>query len=403
MIRLFSCLIVMCFCIVNADAQKGVQFSNDFSNAFVRAYKEQKKVFLYFYADNCGACNHLQEEFSNTSIGNLYNKSFVNYKFNATRDGKKAAEYYNIFSFPTLLFVSDDGDPVYSVRGYREGSEIFEAGKIARKSGRDIKKLMDKKFKDNPTDTDHLYDYIEYQMVRQNFGKANKLTKEYLALRDQIPESVWMNFVLDYAYNPSSPAHDLLIAEKERFYKQFGKKVVDPIILGSILSENQQNQSNFGEQNLERAFINDALSKGFKSNDPSIKDYFFGYLFSNPQLMQTRFSRSQIGVHTKYAYYALENQKELLDTETLLRLSLYLLKYEQKESTMSNLNDLLVNQFKLNPQYGLLDMQSNVLYALGDEDLAVEKITEARALALSSGVRDYKPSVTTLKRQRILK
>ena len=412
MIRLVCFTIAVCFGIIQADAQadvqKGVQFNKDFSDAFVRADKENKKVFMYFYADNCPACNHLQEEFANTSIGNLYNQSFVSYRFNASRGGKNAAEYYNIYSFPTMLFVADNGEPVYSLKGYREGKQIFDAGKVARMTGREIKKLMDKKFKDNPTDTDHLYDYIEYQTVKQNFSKANKLTKEYLELRDQIEEPIWMNFVLDNASDPTSPAHDLLIAEKERFYKKFSRKQVDPIIWTSILRRGQENGAFFQEDELERAFVNDAQTKGYKSNDPYMRQFFYNYLFSNPQLLQSNFSRRQIDIHTRYAYYALENREEFLgqdfaDIETLLRTSIYLLRYEQKASTMGNLNDLLDSQFEQNPSHRILDMQANVLYALGNEELAIEKITEARELAAKTGIRDYKPSVTNLKKQRILK
>ena len=64
---------------------------------------------------------------------------------------------------------------------------------------------------------------------------------------------------------------------------------------------------------------------------------------------------------------------------------------------------MLDSQFEQNPSHRILDMQANVLYALGNEELAIEKITEARELAAKTGIRDYKPSVTNLKKQRILK
>lgn len=403
MIRLISIAAFLFFVFGTSTAQKGITFNNDFKNAFVNADKENKKVFIYFYADNCPGCDYLEEEFSNTSIGDLYNKSFVSYKFNGNTNGQRAAEYYNVFSFPTMIYVAADGDPVYSVRGYQDGKEIFEAGKMARRDGREIKKLMDKMYKDNPTDTDHLSNYIEYLMIRENFGKAKKLSKEYLNLRNNIDETEWMNFVLDYANDPSSYAHQVLLEEKEKFYKQFGKETVDPIIFGSIIYANLENQYTQSSNDQERQFIKSAVSKGYKPDDENLNMFYYNYLFSNPSLATTGVNGRDRDLHTKYALYVLENGTENVAREPLLLTSIFLLKYHQKQSTMSNLNDALANHHKKSPHYGVLDMQSVVLYSLGQEDLAVEKITQARELAMKSGIRDYRPSVTTFKKQGIIK
>jgi thioredoxin-related protein len=403
MMRLITVSAFLFFVSVSLHAQTGIKFNTDFKNAFSNAKKENKKVMIYFYADNCPACDYLQEEFSNTSLGNLYNKSFVNYKFNGNTGGKRAAEYYNVYSFPTMLFIANDGDPVYSLRGYREGKEIFDAGKMARRNGRDIKRLMDKKYKDDPEDTDHLYNYIEYQMVRGNFGKANKYSKEYLNLRDKIDDTEWMNFVLDYASDPTTYAHTVLLQEKDKFYKQYGREIVDPIIFGSILYEQAEKNFTRNAREQERAFLRSAASKGFKPDDSEVRMFYYNYLFTNPRLTVDGLSAKDRELHTKYALFALENGTEKVDRETLLRTAIYLLKYHQKQSTMSNLNDALDNRNKQTPNYGFLDMQSVVLYSLGQEELAVEKIQQARELAVSSGVRDYRPSVTAFKKQGIIK
>ncbi len=401
--RLITISAFLFFVSISLDAQTGIKFNTDFKNAFVNAKKENKKVLIYFYTKNCPGCDYLEEEFSNKSIGDLYNKSFLSYKFDANTNGKNAAEYYNVYSFPTMLFVASDGDPVYSMRGYKEGQEIFDGGKIARRNGRDIKKLMDKKYKDNPKDTDHLNNYIEYLMIRENFGKAKKLSKEYLNLRNNIEEAEWMNFVLDYASDPESYAHKVLLEERQKFYEQYGKEIVDPIIFGSIIYENAEKQFTRNATEQERAFLKSAASKGYKPDDEQVSMFYYNYLFSNAGLTVTRISGRDKDLHTKYALFALENEMKGVDMETLIRTSVYLLKYHQRQSTMSNLNDVLDNKHKQSPHYGLLDMQSVVLYSLGQEDLAVEKIQQARELAVRSKIRDYRPSVTTFKKEGIIK
>lgn len=391
------------FFLCQLSAQKGIQFSKDFSNAFLQADKEDKKVFIYFYTDNCQACEYLEDEFSNTSIGNLYNDSFINFKSNGRTSGKRTAEYFGIYSFPTLLFIDSNGEPDFSARGYRDGKGLFEVGKMARRPARDIKKLMERKYKDTPTDTDHLYDYIEYQMIRGNFSKANKLSKEYLELRHTIEESIWMNFVLDYANDQQTYSHDLLIQEKDKFYETFGRDVIDPIIWGSIIGANQNRGQFMGMHDFERAFTKEAVRKGYDADDEKLRRYYFNYLFSNSLITSQRLSNKERDLHTRYAFYAIENKEQKYDREIILRAAIYLVKYHQKDSTMSTLNDILASHFEATPHHSFLDMQSVALYALGEEDLAVEKILAARELAVSAGVRDYTPSVTLFKKQRILK
>jgi len=402
MIRLITVSTLLLFYALSGHTQTGITFNKDFSNAFIKARQEKKKVFIYFYADNCPACDYMSSEFANKSIGDLYNKSFVSYKYNGNAAGKRVAQYYGVYSFPTMLFVASDGDPVYSLRGAREGKEIFDAGKMARRNGRDIKKQMDKMYKDDKTDTDHLYNYIEYQMVRGNFSKANKLSKEYLNLRENIDKGEWMNFVLDYANDNTTHAHKLLLEERELFYKQFGKEIVDPIIWGSILYENAESQYGKSQSNQERAFIKSAVNKGYKASNPELRLFYFNYLFSDPSLSQGNVRGRDRDLYTKYALFVLDDRTETLDRETLIKMSIYLLRYHQKQSTMTNLNDALDNHFKRSPHYSVLDMQSVVLYSLGQEELAVEKIQHARELALKNKV-SYRPSITDFRKQKIIK
>lgn len=399
-------LLLFCFNIffVSLYSQtKGIQFRDDFSAAFKQADKEDKLVFAYFYVPNCNACDWLEEEFRNTSLGNLYNDSYLSYKLNASLNGKKMAEYFGVFTFPTLLFIHPSGEVRYSARGYRDGKAIFEAGKLARKSKRDIRNIMDDRYKKNPSDTDHLYDYIEYQFVRENYSKANKLIEEYLDQRSNIEENAWMNLVLDYGSDVDSPAHEVLLEEKDLFIDKFGKKLINETIWNSIIGKLGLRYDPNNISHFHGKFMEAVQRSGYEKSDVDLKLFYSEYIHTNPLLSQLRLSSKDKDVLTKYALESILVKDHKFDRKHLLSVGVHLLRFYQKQTAMAQLNDVVAYNHSLSPHYSYLDMQSLALYALGESDAAVEKITNARELALSTGVKNYKPSITEFKKLGILK
>lgn len=386
-----------------AQEEKGINFRSDFTSAFDIADNENKLVFMYFYVPNCRACDWLAEDFGNGSLGKLYNDHYLSYALDATGKGKKMAEYFGVFSFPTLLYVTPEGVVKYSARGYRDGKSIFDAGKLARKPIREIKKTMDGKYKSNPSDTDHLYDYIEYQFVRENYSKANKLIKEYLKQRDQIDQASWMNLVLDYAHDPESYSYEVLIEEKEAFIKQFGQKMIDETIWNSMIKKVNQRYDPSNFVRFENQFINEAVDGGYDPKDDGLVLFYSEYLHTNPLIDRVRLRSSDKSLLTKYALEAILIEDHVFSRKHLITMGVHLIRYYQKDNAMAKLNDVLAANFTETPHHSYLDLQSIVLYVLGEEDAAVEKIAAARELAISAGERNFKPSITEFKRMGIVK
>lgn len=382
---------------------KGIQFRDDFSNAFKMADQENKLIFAYFYMPNCNACGWLEEEFSNTSLGNLYNESFLSYKMDASQRGKEMAEYFGVFSFPTLLFIHPSGEVRYSARGFRDGKAIFEAGKLARKSKRDIKNIMDDRYKKNPTDTDHLYDYIEYQFVRENYSKANKLMKEYLDQRANIEENAWMNLVLDYASDVESPAHEVLIQEKDLFKEKYGKELINLTIWNSIIRKVSMKTDPNRISQFHGQFMKEIKESEYSLEDEDLILFYSEYIHLNPNINIIRLSAKDKDVLTKYALESILVKDHKFSREHLLTIGVHLIRFYQKQTAMAQLNDVVSYNHSLSPHHSYLDLQSLALYALGEEDAAVDKITQARELALSTGSKSFKPSITEFKRAGILK
>ncbi|PWJ59245.1 thioredoxin-like protein [Dyadobacter jejuensis] len=113
------------------NSEEGIQFQNDkWVNALAKAKQENKLVFLDVYATWCGPCKKLKKyTFSDSDVGNYFNKHFVNVALNAeVNEGAVAANFYGVNSYPTVLFVDGDGNVVKRHSGYLNAGELLKLG-----------------------------------------------------------------------------------------------------------------------------------------------------------------------------------------------------------------------------------------------------------------------------------
>jgi thiol:disulfide interchange protein len=75
------------------------------------AEKENKLVFIEFYADWCLPCQLLDEEvFNKKEVIRYFEKKFINYKVNIEKsNGPNIKLLFNTSKLPTLLFLNTEG------------------------------------------------------------------------------------------------------------------------------------------------------------------------------------------------------------------------------------------------------------------------------------------------------
>ena len=80
--------------------------------------KEEKKIFLYFYADRCTYCKKMEKEtFNDYSVASYINDNFIPIKVNSDREVKVALDF-DVKGLPSTWFIAENGERISSLPGY---------------------------------------------------------------------------------------------------------------------------------------------------------------------------------------------------------------------------------------------------------------------------------------------
>jgi thiol:disulfide interchange protein len=103
--------------ITSVSAQKEIQWQS-YSIGMPMAQKNNKAVFLHFYATWCSYCTKMEKEsFQNNAIIKRLNDNFISIKVDIEKQ-PNVAEEYNVFALPTTYLFSSSGEKLGPVMGY---------------------------------------------------------------------------------------------------------------------------------------------------------------------------------------------------------------------------------------------------------------------------------------------
>jgi thioredoxin-related protein len=136
-----------------AGGEKGSELKwTPFNDGFAQAKKSGKKVLLDVYTDWCGWCKRLDKDvYANEKVAAYLNDHYVSIKLNAesakrvtyrdtTYTEREVAAYFGVRSYPTIIFFTEEGEPITPLGGY-VGPERFLP--IVKYIGEDHYKTME--------------------------------------------------------------------------------------------------------------------------------------------------------------------------------------------------------------------------------------------------------------------
>ena len=113
------------------DTADGIHFQKgNWQQALDLAKKENKVVFLDIYATWCGPCKQLKKyTFAEKSAGDFFNANFVNMALDGEQEeGAVLAQKFGIEAYPTLMFVTPEGELITKSPGFRTAPDLINLG-----------------------------------------------------------------------------------------------------------------------------------------------------------------------------------------------------------------------------------------------------------------------------------
>jgi len=89
-----------------------------YDEGMARSKSENKKIFLHFYANWCGACRIMENKtFRNATVIAYINENFIPIKVNADRE-QETSRIFRVRALPDNWFIDEDGKPIGHQPGY---------------------------------------------------------------------------------------------------------------------------------------------------------------------------------------------------------------------------------------------------------------------------------------------
>jgi thiol:disulfide interchange protein len=111
------------------DKSGGISFKEgNLDEALSVAKQQHKPVFVDAYAVWCAPCQQLKKTtFQDKKLSAYFNAHFVNISVDVEKsDGEKFAELYNVNSYPTLLFIDEEGKIITKIESFVDAKSLLK-------------------------------------------------------------------------------------------------------------------------------------------------------------------------------------------------------------------------------------------------------------------------------------
>jgi thioredoxin-related protein len=131
-LRISTQVILIVLSSISVMAQ-GVSFKKiNLAEALVLAKKENKNILIDFYTDWCGPYKWMDKNvFTDDSLAAIIDKNYIFVKADGDDKDLDINKKFKIRSFPTFLFLSNDGEILYKFLGKRTKEEFVSESKKA--------------------------------------------------------------------------------------------------------------------------------------------------------------------------------------------------------------------------------------------------------------------------------
>lgn len=219
------------------EAGKGIRFEHgSFSELLAQAKKENKLIMVDAYTTWCGPCKWMVKNiFPNDTVGEFYNKNFVNAKIDMEKgEGMDLAKKYNVSCYPTYLFINGNGELMHRVSSAMPAAEFVELGKSAMDPSRQFV-MAQKKYDAGGMTPDEMAGYV-LMRGRSCLPVKDEMAKYFSTQKDEdlTAERNWnmfRNHITDLRQD--SREFRYLTEHRDEYVKKYRAGQVDTLIMSA--------------------------------------------------------------------------------------------------------------------------------------------------------------------------
>lgn len=215
---------------ISLSAQGIEFFKGSWAEAVEEAKKKDKIIFVDAFATWCGPCKVMAKNvFTDRSVGDFYNKNFINLKLDMERgEGLEFRKKYPVSAFPTLFYIDYTGEVVQKIRGALKSPDFIKAGKAALGKV-DRSGVFAAAYEKGDRSPELIYSYVK--ALNQAGKPSLKITNDYLRNQDNLNTEDNLKIIFEGVVEADSKIFELLINNRKPIEDIFSKQLVEERIL----------------------------------------------------------------------------------------------------------------------------------------------------------------------------
>lgn len=283
----------MAFLMIGTVFSQGIHFEHGrFEEILEKAKKENKLIFMDVYMSWCGPCKRMTKNvFPLKEVGDYYNKKFISYKVDAEKgEGREIARRYAVGAFPTLLYVSADGQLLHRSSGYATQEKLFELAEITIDTEKRFGPL-EKEFNEGNRNKEFVLRY--FNALRKAGGSPDPKLGIYLSemSKEKLLGKEVYDLIIRYGRDIRGKVFEILIDNFEAFSKIGNEKeLIYKISKRYLLSHSHHVGASFAEKYVDPSVITFLQSTKYPYKERLIERMKINYL-NNCQKTKEVFQR----------------------------------------------------------------------------------------------------------------